>query len=236
MADLQAMLEQANVIVQQQRSQVQDALLRWRRSSGGGSSSTTKLSHSPRVAESTDGSTAAADAAVVAAQSSDSQLQLCQLQHQQQQLLNELGRLSHNDSEMSVVQRLSSAVTSASQSGQSEAASSEAGSVAPAAAASLQLPAAAMPEEITAYVKSLAARLMAMQSITEHITTEVLAKHQEAVALQASFIKVIFCTQAGAAPNGSMCGTTIEHTQVMHAAEQWHNNQRAATVTTTSPS
>ncbi|WIA20905.1 hypothetical protein OEZ85_005250 [Tetradesmus obliquus] len=44
--------------------------------------------------------------------------------------------------------------------------------------------------EVAAYVTSLAQRMAAMQSLTEHISSEVLRKHEEALALQASFMQV----------------------------------------------
>jgi len=185
------MLEQANSIVQQQRDKVQDALVRWRRSSGGGSSS--KRPSSPGTAASpTHKNSTAVDAAVAAASRAESKLQLAQLQHEQQQLLDELGSLSmSSSSERSLGQPHSSSLMRASSQAMSVAASAEAGpAAAAAAAASPRLTASAMPEEVTAYVNSLAARLMSMQALTEHITAEVLAKHQEAVALQASFMKV----------------------------------------------
>lgn len=204
-ADLYAMLQQANTIVQQQRSQVQDALLRWRRSSGGGSAGKAVPGSPDSSSAAAAGfavSSPAADAAVVAASSAESKLQLVQLQQEQDQLLAELGKLRKsfcdNDNAPTSPPGSLALTPSAAAGGASGAVAGEetggalvavptAGS---AESVGPQLSGSAQPEDVTAFVNSLANRLMQMQAITQHIVAEVQAKHVEATALQESFAKV----------------------------------------------
>lgn len=175
LSDLYAMLQQANSIVQEQRNKVQDALLRWRRSSGGASSTTRPAS--PSTAPGSEGtSNAAADAAVAAAISAGSKLQLAQLQHEQQQLLKDL----HSSlSPRNPAQHGSMLAVQATPAGQ-QAGCGEGGG-----------DSAAVVVVTPEYVHSLTERLVALNSVTEQMAAEVMAKHQEVSALQESFTKVI---------------------------------------------
>jgi hypothetical protein len=197
MSDLFAMLEQAISIVQQQRSKVQEALTKWRRSSGGGSSSDgspgSKRPISPGGVTGLASSGTAADAAVAAAVSAGSRAQLAQLQDAQQQLLQELRKsLSPRSSSAhgqptSPGQRLSLAAPAGSPAGKADASSPGAAVL---AAALPQLDAANLPQEAQTYLASLAERLLSLQGLTHAITAEVTAKHQEVTALQDGFTKV----------------------------------------------
>jgi hypothetical protein len=176
LSDLYAMLQQANSIVQEQRNKVQDALLRWRRSSGGASSTTRPAS--PSTVPGSEGtSNAAADAAVAAAISAGSKLQLAQLQQEQQQLLKDL----HSSlSPRNPAQHGSMLAVQATPAGQ-QAGGGEGGGD------SAAVVVVVTPE----YVHSLTEQLVALNSVTEHMAAEVMAKHQEVSALQESFTKVI---------------------------------------------
>lgn len=179
LSDLYAMLEQANSIVQQQRSKVQDALLRWRRSSGGASSTTTPASPGPAAATDPEAD-AAADAAVAAAISADSKLQLAQLQHEQQQLLQDLRKsLSPRHPALQPGSAVSAHADAAAGGNADGQAGGEAG-------AEGQAVVTVTPE----YVHSLTARLVALHDLTQHIAAEVMAKHEEVSELQESFTKV----------------------------------------------
>jgi hypothetical protein len=193
MSDLQAMLEQANSIVQQQRSKVQDALTRWRRSSSGGGSSGSQRPSSPGAPSATDAGSVG-DAAVAAAMSADSRMQLAQLQHEQQQLMKELRQSLSPRSPGDLSPNLRFSIASSAGNGDtSSAAGAACADAADAGAivlASPQFEGVALPKEVYAYVESLAERLASLQGMTHSITAEVLAKHHEVSALQDSFTKV----------------------------------------------
>lgn len=187
-------------------------------SSGGGSSSSSgdgsdgsKRPSSPGVTGLTSSGTAAG-AAVAAAISADSRAQLAQLQDAQQQLMQELRRsLSPRSTGQgqptSPGQRLSLMAPAWSSVGMADASSSAAAAAAAAGcdpravvvvAASPQLDAANLPQEVSAYVASLAERLMSLQGLTQAISAQVMAKHQEVTALQDGFTKVGLTHQCSA--------------------------------------
>jgi hypothetical protein len=179
LSDLHAMLQQANSIVQEQRNKVQDALLRWRRSSGGASSATRPAS--PSAAPGSEGTSgAAADAAVAAAISADSKLQLAQLQHEQQQLLKDLRSSLSPRNPAQPGSMLAVQATPAGQQAGGGAAGGDSAAVV-----------VVTPE----YVHSLTERLVTLNSVTQHIAAEVMAKHEEVSALQKSFTKVNTSTE-----------------------------------------
>lgn len=205
LSSLHAMLEQANSIVQQQRSKVQDALLRWRRSSGGTSSAT--MPASPDESSATEAGAdagadadadAASDAAVAAAISANSKLQLAQLQHEQQQLLKDLRKsLSPRHPAQPGTGASAQGDPAAHAEGQAGGGSGAGGEG--------QAVVVVTPE----YVRSLTERLVALHSLTQHIAAEVMTKHEEVSALQESFTKV------GQRQSGCAC---------LHPASARHSN------------
>lgn len=174
MKQLQAMLADASQIVSQQRGKVQEALDRWKRSSGGGDATANTMG-----------------ATEVSAGGSSSQL--AWLQQEQRQLMKELSSLSHSSASSSHASMAKGADASQQQALMlSDGGSSILQGLLPAdAGAALQQ----MPAEVMAYVTSLAQRMTAMQTLTEHISAEVLRKHEEALALQASFMQVEIAKQ-----------------------------------------
>lgn len=188
MADLVAMLEQANSIVQQQRSQVQDALTRWRRSSGGGSngSNGSEGGTPPAVGSPVERHEPAAGAAIAAAMTADDKLQLAQLQHDQQRLLNQLQCHSPGLQEGGLP--LLTGVDN-KESPAPAAGSGAAGGTLAASGAGQMVPVS--PGELSAEViANLTQHVKAMQSITNSLVEDVRAKHEQVTELQRNFEKV----------------------------------------------
>jgi hypothetical protein len=131
--------------------------------------------------------------------SADSRMQLVQLQHEQQQLMNELRKSLSPRSPGGLSPNLRFSIASSASKGDTSstagAAGADAADVGAIVLASPESEGVAVPKEVYAYVESLAERLASLQGITHSITSEVLAKHHEVSALQESFTKVriTFC-------------------------------------------
>lgn len=201
MTDLVAMLEQANSIVQQQRSQVQDALTHWRRSSGDGSACSNGGASPAVLSPHVSDRRSAAGAAIAAAISTDSKQQLTQLQNDQQQLLKELQCLFPNSpgdaagqkqSSMPMLTGVDSKVdgAGAGQQRAAQAASSVTEGAVVAAAGPTGAVVPVSPGESNPWIRNLEQRVLAMQAITNAICETVQAKHKEVTDLHEDFTKV----------------------------------------------